>query len=96
LKHDLICINISDQREVSLPKRGLFALRDVETGEDFFINLSDPGIREGFSRIMKQNESYLEGLFKKFNIDYINIRDEENFEKPLFDFFLKRRKKFSK
>lgn len=96
LKHDLICINISDQREISLPDRGLFLLRDVETGEDFCLNLSDSGTHDSFSQIRRDSENYLEGIFKKYNIDYININNEDNFEKPLFDFFLKRRKKFSK
>jgi len=36
-KHDLVAINISDQRESEIPKKGIFMLRDIETNNDFYI-----------------------------------------------------------
>ena len=93
-KHDLISINISDLREVSIPEKGAFILRDHESGEEFFIDFSSKKIKQSFNYFVKRNDLYLSELFKKYKVDSINIKDEENYEKPLFDFFIERKKKF--
>lgn len=93
-KHDLISVNISDLREISLPEKGVFILKDPETEEEFFIDFSSNITKDSFLEIKKKNEEYLFEIFKKYKIDFIYIDSEENFEKPLFDFFLKRKKKY--
>lgn len=95
-KHDLIALNISDLREISLPNKGIFILKDYETGEEFFADFSSYKTKESFSKIIEKGSEQLIDLFKKYKIDFIDIKDEENYEKPLFDFFLERKKKFSR
>ena len=95
-KHDLISINISDLRERSLPDTGTFLLKDYETGEEFFIDFSSGQTKQNFIHICKRRDLYLSELFKKYKIDFINIYDEANYEKPLFDFFMERKKKFTR
>lgn len=95
-KHDLIALNISDTREITLPDKGIFILKDYETGEEFFADFASGKTKEKFLEISKNNNEQLIELFKKYKIDYIDIQDEENYEKPLFDFFLERKKKFSR
>jgi len=93
-KHDLVSINISDIREESIPKKGLFIMRDAETGEDFFVDFSSKDINRQFKERQATNRTTLENIFKKFNIDEIRISGEKDYDKPLFDFFIKRRRKF--
>ena len=95
-KHDLIAIHISDRRELTLPDKGVFILKDFETGEEFFCNFSSPEIKKRFGEIFTDSRKSLTGLFKKYSVDYIDITDEKTYEKPLFDFFLKRRQKYGK
>lgn len=95
-KHDLIALNISDIREIDLPDRGIFILKDSETGEEFFADFSSEKTKESFLQLNKTNTAELLELFKKYKIDYIDIEDEENYEKPLFEFFLERKRKFSR
>ncbi len=95
-KHDLIAVNISDRREMEIPKKGVFRLRDSESGEEFMINLSSEKVRKKFLEITRKKKSDLDERFKKYNVDSINIVSDEDYEKPLFDFFLKRRRKFSR
>jgi uncharacterized protein (DUF58 family) len=95
-KHDLIAIKIMDIREKSLPGSGTFILKDPETGEEFFADFSSRSLKQNFMRDFKQNESLLLDLFKKSNVDFITLDKEVEYEKPLFDFFLKRKKKFSR
>jgi uncharacterized protein (DUF58 family) len=95
-KHDLIAIKIMDSREISLPESGVFILKDAETGEEFFTDFSSSETRRNFLKDHMKNESQILGLFKKSNVDFICLDSEEEYEKPLFDFFLKRRKKFAR
>jgi len=95
-KHDLIAINISDLREIAPPQKGLFIFKDYESGEEFFVDFNSPEVKKKFIKILNKNQNFLEELFKKYNIDFVNINSEKNYEKPLFEFFLERRKKFQR
>lgn len=95
-KHDLIAVDISDRRELALPDRGIFILKDCESGAEFIADFSARKTKQSFLQFNKRNSRYLEDLFKKYDIDTIAIKDEQNWEKPLFDFFLERRRKFAR
>ncbi|MGE5343147.1 MAG: DUF58 domain-containing protein [Candidatus Omnitrophota bacterium] len=92
-KHDLIAIKIMDTREEVLPNSGMFILKDPETDEEFFADFSSGETRHVFQVNAKKNDFELQGLFKKNNVDFVVFDNEENYEKPLFNFFLKRKKK---
>jgi uncharacterized protein (DUF58 family) len=95
-KHDLIAIKILDSREMTLPRSGSFLLKDPETDEEFYVDFSSNETKRIFLQNYSKNESQLLELFKKFNIDFICLDSEEEYEKPLFDFFLKRKRRFSR
>ncbi|MCP4146904.1 MAG: DUF58 domain-containing protein [bacterium] len=95
-KHDLIALKISDPKEKTLPDEGVFLLKDHETGEEFVVDFSSKKTRELFKKDLNKNEKELVELFKKHDVDFISIEDEENYEKPLFNFFLKRKRKFTR
>ena len=95
---DLIntALKIEDKREKELPEAGLFLLKDHETGEEFYVDFSSSQTRKRFQDDLEKTETELLGLFKKYNIDFISIENEDNYEKPLFDFFLARKRKFTR
>jgi uncharacterized protein (DUF58 family) len=93
-KHDLIAVNISDYREQELPREGIFILKDMEDGQEFYADFADNETRLRFSRILGKNNRELQEMLKKLKIDAIAIDDESDYEKPLFDFFLERKRKF--
>lgn len=95
-KHDLIALKITDPREKELPRSGMFVLKDHETGEEFYVDFSSARTREVFMEDLKKNELRLLETFKKYKVDFISIEDENNYEKPLFDFFLERKRKFAR
>lgn len=95
-KHDLIGIKITDLREKNLPDQGMFILKDPETGEEFFVDFSSSRTRRLFLQDRKKNTRQLLDIFKKYDVDFILIEDEAEYEKPLFDFFLERRRKFAR
>lgn len=83
-KHDIVPIVITDKREVEIPGgKGFLSLRDIETGEIKFINLSNG---------LEDKPHYI-NLFKQLNMDYLVVRTDESEEcwiKRLSDFFEKR------
>jgi len=95
-KHDLIAINISDEREKEIPKKGIFRLRDSETGEEFLVDFSSEKIRKRFTDITRRKKNILTEQFNKYGVDSINITGDKDYEKSLFNFFMKRRKKHSR
>jgi uncharacterized protein (DUF58 family) len=95
-KHDLIAINISDRRELQPPSKGLFILKDYETGEEFYTDFSRKKSQEEFRNILNRNHEFLNRMFHKYNVDHIGIDREKDYEKSLFNFFLKRKKKYQK
>jgi uncharacterized protein (DUF58 family) len=95
-KHDLIAIDIADRGELSLPRRGHFFFRDLESGKDFNSDFSRPVLRREFEKIRREKSRRLSDLFLKYGIDSLAIRSDRDYEKPLFDLFLKRKKKFAR
>lgn len=95
-KHDLIAIKIRDLREKQLPHAGMFVLQDYETGEEFLADFASPRTRDIFLADNVKKEKELLDIFKKYKVDFIPIEGEIDYEKPLFKFFLERRRKFTR
>jgi uncharacterized protein (DUF58 family) len=95
-KHDLIAIDIADRAERVPPARGHFLLRDLETREVFSADFADPALSEGYRAIRAARDRRLQELFRKYGIDSLAVRSDQDYEKPLFDLFLRRKRKFAR
>jgi uncharacterized protein (DUF58 family) len=95
-KHDLIAVAINDRRELAAPQRGIFQFKDLESGADFSADFSRPAVRAEYQNIHRARSAALADIFRKYSIDSITINSEADYEKPLFDLFLKRRHKFAR
>jgi uncharacterized protein (DUF58 family) len=95
-KHDLIAVAIRDRRELAPPRRGIFRLKDLESGEDFNADFGRAAVRSAYQDINRSRSEKLNDLFRKHAIDAITIHSDTDYEKPLFDLFLKRRHKFAR
>ncbi len=91
-KHDLIAVRIGDPRESELPGKGIFILEDCETGEEVAVDFSSLRVREHFKHIMAETREVTDELCRKYGIDLIDIFTGEQYEKKLFDFFIKRKR----
>lgn len=93
-KHDVVPIIIEDPVELQLPKAGLVALEDQETGELIFINSSSKNLQKAYKNIKYSEKTKLERLFKKINVDWVRLTTTEDYLRPLSVFFQKRLKRF--
>lgn len=86
-RHDLIGLVLLDPRENELPKVGLVTFHDAETGEQRWIDTSDPRVRaahEAYRRSMLQARR---SLFVQSKLDGVEIPLDRPYMKPLVDFF---------
>jgi uncharacterized protein (DUF58 family) len=89
-KHDLIAIQIVDQREQQIPACGWLELEDAETGETMLVNTRDKKFRDDYEQLTSRRQEELDFLFKLTGIDAIKITPGASYIKPLINFFRRR------
>jgi len=100
-RHDLIAVNIIDERELEFPDVGLIELEDAETGERIIVDTHRADIRKQYVELARLQQIEQRALFKETGTNSINIalrRGASEFgirtySKPLMDFFRERARK---
>jgi len=86
-KHDLISVVIADPLEEELPAAGVVFFRDPETGEVLPVDTSSRRVREAYARAARLERERREALFRRHKIDWVDLRTDRDFVRPLVDFF---------
>ncbi len=89
-KHDMVAIQVYDQRETELPSVGLMKIKDAETGEERWINSSSVRVRAMYKEWWEKRQTKMSDTFKKCNVDSVSIRTEDDYVKSLIALFDKR------
>ncbi|MDR2389449.1 MAG: DUF58 domain-containing protein [Tannerellaceae bacterium] len=89
-KHDIVAIQVYDQRETELPPVGLMKIKDAETGEERWIDSSSTNIRDMYGRWWNQRQQEMNDSLKKCRVDSVSIRTEDDYVKSLMTLFKKR------
>lgn len=89
-KHDVIAVQIYDQRTKDLPDVGLMKIKDAETGHEMFIDTSSRRLREAHNKYWLKQQTLLNDIFSKSNVDNISIATGEDFVMKLMILFSKR------
>jgi uncharacterized protein (DUF58 family) len=92
-KHDVIAIHLHDPLEQELPRIGLLELADRETGKTLLVDTASHEFRERFRQRADEKNAALKKLFKRLQIDWIDIPANASYIDPLFKFFKSREKK---
>jgi uncharacterized protein (DUF58 family) len=93
-KHDIGAIRIYDQREVTLPNIGLVKIYDKESNAFSWVDTSSKRLRDDYARKWREHDQYLTSLFKRSGVDYVNIKTDEDFVKPLMKLFKMREARY--
>lgn len=88
--HDVIAVNLQDPLERSFPANGLVELRDRETGEALMVDTSSRLFRDQFEQKARSREEDLAKLFKRLQIDKVDIPSDASYIDPLIKFFKSR------
>ena len=95
-KHDLVCIKISDPKEQTIPKKGMFMLQDTETGKLINIDFSSKEVQREYYKNLKQHTDYLYEIFQSAKLDVIDIFTDKPYISELIKFFKARETKVLK
>jgi uncharacterized protein (DUF58 family) len=86
-KHDIMALQIYDQREFAIPNIGLIKLADAETGEEFWFDSSSRKNRNKFSQERIKRLQKVKEVFDKTGTDHQIIETGEDYIKPLLKLF---------
>lgn len=77
-RHETIAVRLLDPLEVTLPDIGLLAFEDAETGEQAFVDTTDPSFRRRFADIASQWEDQIVGGFAAAGVDALELSTDDD------------------
>lgn len=72
-RHEAVAVRLLDPMEQGLPDIGLLAFQDAETGEQVFVDTTDPGFRRRFADLAGQWEAAIIGGFMRAGVDALEL-----------------------
>jgi len=82
-KHDVVAIQVYDQRARELPDVGLMRIRDAETGHEMIIDTSSKRLRHAHTAYWFKRQAQLKQTFNKSNVDMVSISTSDDYVKSL-------------
>lgn len=89
-KHDVVGIQIFDQREAELPSVGMVEMKDAESGKLYWVDTSSRRVREHYAQTWARQQQAIEELLMRNGIDAIRISTDADYVKELIKLFKKR------
>ena len=89
-KHDLIALQVYDERELEIPNVGLIQLVDAESGENVWFNSSSKRNRSLYAQEALKKQALIESSLKKSGVDHAKIATHHSYVQPLMNLFKRR------
>jgi len=89
-KHDVVALQIYDVRETELPPVGFIRVKDAETGKMLWIDTGSRKVRVDYSRWWEKEQRKLSSVLTRSGVDWVKIRTDEDYVRPLINLFKKR------
>jgi len=93
-RHDVIAIEIRDPREENLPHVPYLVLEDLEHGSSRLVPAGSPAVRKAFQEYYEKKREERRNLFRRINVDAIELRTDRSYIEPLVNFFRMRARRF--
>jgi uncharacterized protein (DUF58 family) len=77
-RHDVVALQVTDPREVELPDAGSIWVEDVETGEQIFVDTSDPAFRARLRSAAEAREGEVVQLAARAGVDLHRVGTDED------------------
>ncbi|EYB69475.1 hypothetical protein DEIPH_ctg005orf0032 [Deinococcus phoenicis] len=90
-RHDVVAVRVSDPAERTLPDVGGLRLRDPETGEELWLDTSDPRVRAAHARLVGERDRALRRALHSARVDLLDLGTEQDPVGPLLRFAAARR-----
>ena len=89
-KHDVVALQVYDQRMAELPDVGIMKLRDAESGEEIYVDTSSKAVRRAHHEWWVKQQARLNDTFTHCNVDSVSVRTDQDYVKALLNLFAKR------
>jgi len=85
-RHDVVAVRLFDPLELELPDLGLIPLRDVETGQQLWVDTHDAGFRKRFARLATERETTLREALARAGVDALELSTDEDLTSAIVRF----------
>ncbi len=89
-KHDVVAIQVYDERETHIPSVGLMKISDAETGVEKWVDTSSRKLRDAYRNWWEKRQEDMNNSFKRSRVDSVSVRTDEDYVKALIALFNKR------
>ena len=89
-KHDLVVIQLLDQREREFPPLGIVPLYDQESGRTLWTNTSSASFRARYRAIYEQNRAQIGQICRRHRTEYLSIATDADYVPQLIRLFRRR------
>lgn len=89
-KHDVVAIQVYDQRAKTLPNVGLMKVKDAETGHEMFIDTASAKLRRAHTEYWLERMNTLKTMFAQSNVDWVSVATNEDYVKAMMLLFMQR------
>jgi uncharacterized protein (DUF58 family) len=89
-KHDLASIQIYDRRDATMPDVGLIRMRDLESGNDVWVDTGSAKVRQLYARAWYERQQKIASVTAKCGVDLASISTDEDYVKALLALFRRR------
>ena len=86
-KHDIVAIQVYDNRETEMPKVGMVKIKDAESGIEKYVDTSSLKVRTAYKHWWEKRQSDMSNAFKRSHVDAVSIRTDEDYVKALIGLF---------
>jgi uncharacterized protein (DUF58 family) len=94
-RHDVVAVRLFDPAEMALPDVGLVTIEDAETGEQLFVDATDPGFRARYAELAAAAEAELAEALARAGVDLLELATDDDLLESLLRFAdLRRRRAF--
>ena len=90
-RHDVIALQIYDQRMLELPNVGFIKVRDLETDKDIIIDTSSKKVRKAHHEWWIQHQIRFSQILASSKVDCTHLRTDEDFVQGLSALFQRRK-----
>ncbi len=91
VRHETLCIEIVDPREVELPSVGVLSLVDPRSGDLFEIQTSHPKVRERYAAAAAAQRAAIAEAIRRSGADHLQLRTDGDWLLDIVRFVARRR-----
>ncbi len=89
-KHDLIVLQLYDRHDEELPKVGDLKVLNSETGKELWVDTSSQRVQKVYKKWWIEHNQFLNETFMRSGVDYVKLRTDIDYVKPLVQLFKRR------